>query len=129
MARELDIKNKLKSCKKDIAIQGEIIGLGIQGNKYCLNKLAFYIFNVLDIKTKRYFSLDELIEFCYKYGFTMVPILDTNFTLPDTVLDLVTYSNGTSTLKQCPREGIVIRTLDQKISFKVISPEFLLKNE
>ena len=67
----------------------------------------------------------------------MVPVLNDNFILDHTVEDLVTLSYGKSKLNsKVIREGIVIRSqiedFDEKvgrISFKVISPNFLLKNE
>lgn len=37
-----------------IAIQGELIGPGIQENKYLLKELAFYCFNIFNIDTQQY---------------------------------------------------------------------------
>ena len=47
--------------------------------------------------------------------------------LPNTIDELIQYSDAKSELnEQFDREGIVIRSLDRKISFKVISNKFLL---
>jgi RNA ligase (TIGR02306 family) len=48
-ARELDLENKLKSLDRNMALQGELVGPGVQGNKYKLDKLNFFIFNIFDI--------------------------------------------------------------------------------
>ena len=63
-------------------------------------------------------------------GLETVPVLDTNFKLPDTIDELLKFADSKSELNpNYDREGIVIRTLDRKISFKVISNKFLLKYE
>jgi hypothetical protein len=50
--------------------------------------------------------------------------------LPDTVEELLKYADAKSALNpNFDREGVVIRSLDRKISFKVISNRFLLKND
>jgi hypothetical protein len=60
----------------------------------------------------------------------MVPIIDEFFVLPDTIEEMINYSDGKSTLNSnFDREGVVIRTLDRKISFKVISNQFLLNEK
>ena len=47
--------------------------------------------------------------------------------LPNTIDELIQYSEAKLELnEQFDREGIVIRSLDRKISFKVISNKFLL---
>jgi hypothetical protein len=56
-----------------------------------------------------------------------VPILETDFTLPDTIDGLLEYADSKSSLNQSfDREGVVIRSHDRKISFKAISNRFLL---
>jgi len=55
VARKFDIKNKLKKVGKNIGIQGEIVGPGVEGNIYKLKELEFFIYNVVDLdKRKRY---------------------------------------------------------------------------
>ena len=63
-------------------------------------------------------------------GLKSVPILDREFTLPDTIDELLTYADEKSVLNSnFDREGVVIRSLDRKISFKVISNKFLLSEK
>jgi RNA ligase (TIGR02306 family) len=130
---QFDIENKLKDYRRDygfdIAIQGEIIGEGIQENKYKIKGLDFYVFNVFNISTREYFNYQTLKWFCEEFNFKIVPIVyfdnfDFDFE------SLIKYSNSKSVLSDILREGIVVRTVDQdkkRISFKVINPEFLLK--
>ena len=133
MARQLDIKNKLKKYARNIAIQGEIIGEGIQGNKYRLKGQSFFVFNIYDIKNKKYLSFYDARLICSILKLNMVPLLEENYTLPATVKEMVSYSEGKSILdNDVEREGVVVRSkynVPKRISFKAISPTFLLKHE
>lgn len=130
VARKFDIKNKLKELNKFygsvFAIQGEIIGPGIQGNKYKLSELDFYVFNVYDKNNKK--KIDRVLaqEMCARMGLKYVPVLAVNVPIFSTMEDMIKSSVGKSTLKDIQKEGDVWRMDDQSISFKVINPEFLL---
>lgn len=136
VAKQFNIKKILKNQKLDIAIQGEILAPKIQGGKYHNNEkhidslqfpFDFYIFNIYDIKNKRYFSLKQMQEFSKQTGLKLVPILETNRSLINNLQEIINYSDGKSTLADTLREGLVWRKQDQSISFKVISNKFLLK--
>jgi hypothetical protein len=59
-----------------------------------------------------------------------VPVLYMNFKLPSTVQDLLNFADSKSELNNdFDREGVVIRTHNKKISFKVISNKFLLNEK
>ncbi len=128
VARSEDVESKLRKYGKNIAIQGEMVGPGIQKNKYNLTETELYIFNVFDIDTREYYELEAMQTFCKNFGFKTVPILET-FVLQHSVNDLVQLSKNQSVLnKQTKREGIVVRTATgNRCSFKVINPDFLLK--
>jgi hypothetical protein len=67
---------------------------------------------------------------CNRFGIKTVPIIDKNYQLPNTVDDLLKEADGKSVINESiDREGLVIRSMDRKISFKAISNKFLLKNE
>jgi RNA ligase (TIGR02306 family) len=130
VARELDLENKLKSLGKNISIQGELIGEGIQGNPYKIKGQTVRIFNVFDIDSQEYLGLNGFIETTKTLELTTVPILTTSMKLPNTIDEILQYSNGKSELNSnFDREGVVFRTLDRKLSFKVISNNFLLKEK
>jgi hypothetical protein len=63
-------------------------------------------------------------------GIKMVPIVDEFFVLPDTIEELLKYAEDKSVLNsKFDREGVVIRSNDRTISFKVISNKFLLNEK
>ena len=121
-----DIEAKLAKVPFDVAIQGEICGPSIQDNIYKFEDLKLFVFNVKNINSNTYLSEQEIVEFCKTYGFTMVPIIDPDFLLPNTIDELVKYATGTSVLAPTLREGVVIRK--GSVSFKVVSPEYLIKH-
>jgi hypothetical protein len=136
-----DIEKKLKIARKDlnidICIQGEIIGPKIQKNKYKLTELQLYVYNVFNIKTQKYFTYYDILEFCKNYNFKMVPIVTPHFNPKDCYLNnmcvnsIVELSKGKSAINpKTTREGIVVRAIDgqKKLSFKVINPDFLLEH-
>jgi tRNA-binding EMAP/Myf-like protein len=49
VARELDLENKLREFGYNIALQGELIGEGIQGNPYKIKGQTVKFFNIFDI--------------------------------------------------------------------------------
>ena len=128
VAKRYKIREKLNKLGMSIAIQGELIGLGIQKNMYQLNEIDFRLFKVFDIKEGRYFSIDEMISLSEKLGLITVPILDRDFRLPESVDGLLRYAEGTSSLTGATREGVVLYSNEsQNVHFKVISNKFLEK--
>jgi hypothetical protein len=121
-----NIEEKLLKVPFDIAIQGEIAGPGIQGNIYKFPELRFFVFNVKNLETGEMYNYEQITAFCMYYGFEQVPLVARNFYLPETLDEVVNYSNGKSLLYDTLREGVVIRKGD--ISFKAVSPEYLLKH-
>ena len=119
-------------------IRGEHCGASancsaIQGNIYKFTDTDIYLFDVFELDGKdnrRMLTLNEMLEFCSKHGFKHVPIIDADFTLPETVGELLEYSNGYSVFgDKVMREGIVLRLVDDpKVSFKARSPEYLVKH-
>jgi RNA ligase (TIGR02306 family) len=134
LARAYDIENKLKALGKNYALQGEIIGEGIQSNKYKMRGQAVYFFNVFDIDAHQFLDFQDFKRVMATLGLNIVPILDSHFELLTDIPKLVKMAAGKSVLhKDAHREGIVIRPLTEKyerqgrVSFKSINPEFLLK--
>ena len=130
IAIQEDIENKLKKVGKNIAIQGEIVGEGVQGNKYKLKGIYLYLFNVYDIDEQHYYTLEEKRDFCTKYRFAHMPLLDAIILQRSTnVKHMIELSKGQSALNsKIKREGIVVRSMtNDRISSQAINPEFLLK--
>lgn len=122
------------------AIQGEMCGPGIQGNKAGLKEGQLFVFNVWDINEQRYLDYGAFETFVRDLGLQTVPILVSASTvaprLPDTVNDWLSYVETITYPNGAQAEGVVVRplveryspTLDSRLSFKVISNKFLLKN-
>ena len=139
LARGLDLEAKLRVLRDrlgcDVAIQGEVIGPGIQKNKYALPGIALRIFNVLDVRARRLLDHGDLLESLAAVKLESVPQLGT-IVLDHSVDELVAYAEGTSALNpRVQREGVVFRpgveeydeTIGGRLSFKAINPKFLLK--
>jgi RNA ligase (TIGR02306 family) len=132
-ARNMKMQEKMTQwCEKhdqDLILQGELIGTGIQGNKYGLNDIQIRFFTAQDGKHGRY-VYDEFIKIVEELELETVPIININVSLPNTVEELLNYVDGESALnKDALREGIVFRAMDGSFSFKVISNKFILKYE
>ena len=130
VARELKLEEWLGTHSTNYAIQGELIGEGIQGNPYKIKGQTVRFFNAFNIDKYEYLNLEEFESLIASMGLETVPVLDRAFALPDTIEDLLKYAEQKSELNsQFDREGVVIRSIDRKISFKVISNKFLLKEK
>lgn len=113
------------------ALQGELVGPGVQGNKYDLRELEFRIFDLYDIELQRYREADGRVGFVFASDLKHVPVIETRKLDFETIQDILAYADGPSSLNpKVMREGVVFKSLqDPSFSFKVISNEWLLKNE
>lgn len=110
-----------------VCIQGESFGPKWQGNPLKMAELDFRAFNFITSDKGRSGSLDGRTILA-EYGIQWVPIIYTDYVLPDTVKELLEQATGPATLNpNVLREGWVIRSQDGKISFKAVSPEYLMK--
>lgn len=129
-AVRIGILDKLSALGRNIAIQGELMGEGIQGNRENIKGHQFFVFNVWDADKMQYLSPAECRAFCEELELQHVPVLCTNATLEDIgVTDLesiLKFAEGPS-LNHKIREGVVFKRVDGQFSFKVISNLFLLK--
>lgn len=131
VVRELDLENKLRAHGKNLALQGELIGEGIQKNIYKLRGQTVNFFDVFDIDKYEYFDYPAFISIMDKLGLSTVPVIEQAMKLPASVDDILSMANGKSVLNpQANREGLVFRTtLGKRFSFKAISNNFLLSDE
>jgi RNA ligase (TIGR02306 family) len=132
--KRLGIDNRLKASGYDnIGIQGELIGPGIQQNKYKLKEHDIFFFNVYDISSGKYYDADDAMKIMWNLDIKPVPVIYLGL-LQHTVDELVELSRGRSELHDVHREGLVFRPMWEiyddrhgRLSFKVINPDFLLK--
>lgn len=131
-----DIENQFKKYLtkhpelKWVCIQGESFGEGWQGNPLKMSGHHFAAFNFKDSERGRWGSLEARdLLMSWDKPIPWVPILSTNFILPDTVEELLDIATDYSVVSpDVLREGIVFRSLDGKTSFKAVSPEYLAKH-
>ena len=133
-ARENQIEDKLKRhlSQRNLALQGELVGFGIQDNIYGFNKQAFYLFDIYDVDAGRYLNATDRRLITEQLELTHVPIVFSSLELtPDITMDqLLSMANGESALKKGqPREGLVLKALEKPVSFKAISNQYLLKQK
>lgn len=133
IARKYNIEQILKE-NPTLTIQGEQGDTKIQGNKYGITEPTMWVFNIIDHEKNYHYNWEEMINFCDKYKLKHVSRVygqvNTLSDLGSTVQELVEFSKGKSVLANIPREGIVVRCIEdgkKVFSFKVINPNFLLK--
>lgn len=119
---------KIRSTGRNLAFQGELIGPGIQGDKYKCTIPKFLVYDIVDINTQLYLTPSERIKLCKDLDIDHVPLIGFSG-LSDTIDNLLVYSEGTSRLNNVEREGLVFKHSKGQHSFKVISNKWLLKEK
>jgi RNA ligase (TIGR02306 family) len=141
-AHNQNIIEALTSISKDkgeeYAIQGELIGEGIQGNPEKLTGQRFYLFDIYSITESRYLkpherhSIVDKMNFIYGADIEHVPLIDTVCIVTNefyTIDDLLQFAEGPSLNPQTKREGLVFKSYDSDFTFKAIANSYLLKHK
>ncbi|MGI4874435.1 MAG: RNA ligase (ATP) [Janthinobacterium lividum] len=138
VARALGIEAKLRDyvatagATTGMALQGEIIGEGINGNYYQVAGRQFFIFNVFD-EARGYLSPEAAGQVVEALGLQQVPVLSTTYRLGDSCAAVLAEAEAPSVFpRQSVREGVVLRyypASGPRISCKVISNQHLLKEK
>jgi len=137
-ARKYNLEAALSKEGKDVYIQSEQCGPGIQANKYKLTETELYVFNL--VVGGRKLSYPYILGFCKDNGLKPVPLVHGSFipkveigenkSVMEVVGFMVALSQGHSALLDRPREGIVCRLKSNpEISLKVINPLFKMEQE
>lgn len=130
-ARQQQLETALRILGDNVAIQGELIGEGIQGNPYRLNGQQFYLFDIFNIDTGEYFHPLDRQQFARNTGMNHVPIVKHDYVIKNSIADLLVLAEGLARLssQKVEREGLVFKcNQDPSVHFKAISNKFLLKN-
>ena len=129
----------LKHTRPNLALQGELMGPGIQGNRENFPANRFFIYNIFDIKAGEFLTPDERKKIVnamqtqavlHEINFVVehVPTLHTNVTLAELGIhnmdDLLKFAIGPS-LNNNVREGVVFKAMDGSQQFKAISNLYL----
>ncbi len=128
-----NLEAKLTQSGRNLALQGELIGNGIQGNKYKFTDQGFYVFDIYDIDAKRYLTPAERKAFVSEWNIAHVPVFQAAVSLDGLTIDmLLKHAEGKSVMGDIAgpeQEGIVYKCNENpEVSFKCISNKFLLKN-
>jgi RNA ligase (TIGR02306 family) len=110
----------------NLAVQGELVGPGIQGNRLGLSDHQCRVFTVYDRDMGMRLSWVKMEE----AGLLLVPVeREPTYVFDYTQEDLLLLAEGKYDHTTNEREGIVIRSVDpyEQISFKAISNRYLLK--
>ena len=113
-----------------VTLQGETYGKNVQKREYGIDGHDFMAFNLIfgykNGEVER-FNPVVMTKILKNYDIPCVPIVDKCFILPATCEELLNYAaSEPSKVDGGMREGVVLRTLDGKQSFKAVSNEFLL---
>jgi RNA ligase (TIGR02306 family) len=124
-ARRYDLETVLIR-EGNFAIQGELIGEGVQGNPYRIKGQDFFVYDVFDINQQCYLSPAERRAFVERNNLKSVPVIDAGRQTPSSIAEILKDAEAPSVLNvKAEREGLVYKTGLQ--SFKAISNRFLLK--
>lgn len=133
-----DIPSRLKeycvSHNRQLALQGEIMGPGIQGNREELQDFQFFLFRVWDIDNKCFLDDSEFQELSSLLGLTTVPQGDIVYFFDEynTIHEAVASADHAS-IHHKIAEGDVFKSVTKvngiTVHFKVINNKFLLKCE
>jgi RNA ligase (TIGR02306 family) len=132
-ARKDGIEEKMRF-SDNYAIQGELVGPGIQGNIYKLSQPEFYVYDIYDIKAGEYMNPADRVDLIARMGLKHVPVLAAAAELYDTlgitdIPQLLNYAEGKSVMGDITgpeREGVVFKQVDGGMTFKAISNKYLL---
>lgn len=134
-ARSIGLFDAVQTLGRNIAVQGELMGPGIQGNKEKLEQHDIYIFDIWDIDNHKYLPsyermkvLQELRE-CGASELKHVPLMTYGLPIDAQGVDidcLLAWVNQRS-MNNDIAEGFVWKSIDGDFSFKCINNQFLLK--
>ena len=109
------------------ALQGELCGPSIQGNREDFKEHQFFVFDIFKIQTHEYVSSMLRLGYVNRLGLTHVPVLGVDWKAPNSVEEGLALADGPSITHKI-REGLVWKcNEDPSFSFKTISNQFLLK--
>ena len=135
-----DLANKMKQAIEkfgfDMAVQGELMGPGIQGNREKLSEHEFFVYSVFNINTQKYLLPSERRKVVAFLGLKHVPIIEIinlqGFSIDDMlgwVANVTKEPIDGIQWNKIP-EGVVFKSVETpENAFKVINNTFLLKCE
>lgn len=135
-ANRYDLEAKLRAfferTGEQIAIQGEQVGPGIEGNIYKLDSVRLYVYDVFNIAEQKYLSPAMARAVVDLLGLDYVPVVDIAFELPERYCDeLLAMAHCESRLAPYFAEGLVFKVNSDKsdFSFKAIGNFYAMNDK
>lgn len=128
-----NLEDKMTKYGKNIAIQGEIIGPKIGGNRHRVFKNEFYVFNIYDIDAGQYLDWNEINVITSELGLNTVTCIHQGVMKPEWMEsnNLLKLAEEQMYKNNVIAEGIVLktdsRTYPFRFSCKAISNKYLLR--
>ena len=118
---------------QELALQGELNGPGINGNRDKNTSLSFRVFRIFNITGQIFLTPQQRINWCDTYLVPHVKVLKRHFRPFSEFKDmdeLLKFSDGL-TGNGNPREGLVYKEEDASnpITFKAVSTDYLMKEK
>lgn len=126
-AAELGLESKLLAYGKNIALQGELWGAGINGNWEGINHHEYSVFDIFDIDSQSYLSAHDRKQVCEDLNLQHVPVLGyMNLKYLNSVQNFLEFAERPSVNNKVA-EGVVFKsTTNPDYSFKAVSNSYLL---
>ncbi len=133
-AKSAGLADKLKG--SHIALQGELLGPKIQGNRYGMKRPTLFFFDAYDMEQQRYVNFDDFQLLCDHLDLETAPLICRRTKLIGrSITEVLLMAEDKSQLNdKAEREGLVWKPMIEKfdtrmgrVAFKAISNKFLLR--
>lgn len=134
MLNETGMAEWLANYGRNIAVQGEIMGPGIQGNREGFTETKFFVYDIYNIDEQRYLTPGEREEVfnCHMMPAGVkvyhVPVIEKLGVVPATIDELLSMTKIPS-INNPVAEGLVFKRVDGGFSFKIINNDYLMGEE
>lgn len=123
-----------KAVGYNVALQGELMGEGVQGNREGLVGTSFYLFDIYNISQQCYVSPKKRREIARQFDLKEAPIIYDSFKIssmknPTDILSELLKEADRESINHKIAEGLVFKSNSDLLSFKVINNKYLLKCE
>lgn len=135
VANRYHMRELLERTGRNLCLQGELVGPGIQGNPHALSQIDFFLFDIWDIDQSRYLNPSErhIVLNDNFPGIRKVPLVAFGtlggLVTADDVLRFAEDQRDRLNPKNCAPEGVVFKRGDGQLSFKAISNKYLLREK
>lgn len=140
LAKRCNLKGVLKELLNDdlpkrYALQGEMCGPKIQKNKLNLTEDRLFIFNVVDLDSRKRIPFDEQISLCRRFALDHVPMVEKGECFSRTLEELLAIAvalrypgtkNSVEGLVLRPKIDIYSPSIHRSLSCKIMNPEYVL---